>query len=70
MPNKQLPGSNPGPIAQRLFIACLCVFGGAVLLVLTVDVLTRIRGWLVAAAVVALVTYAARQVVRYRRDRW
>ena len=57
-------------IVKQFFLACLLVLAGAFALVLAVDFLASIWGWLVGFGALALSVVVTVIVVRFRRNRW
>ncbi|MBT9605912.1 hypothetical protein [Microbacterium sp.] len=57
-------------MTQRFFTACLLILGGVIVLVIALEFVSQIWGWLVLAAVITLAIWVAVRAIGARRDRW
>ncbi|HMR86002.1 MAG TPA: hypothetical protein PKC31_00880 [Candidatus Nanoperiomorbaceae bacterium] len=61
---------SPTNWAGKFFNTCLLILAGLIVLLLAVDILRSIWPWLVGAAAIAALMYAAIRWLQGRSDRW
>ncbi|WP_108249970.1 hypothetical protein [Planctomonas deserti] len=67
---KKSDDEKPETYMQKFFRACLLALAGVVALWLAVQLLAQFWGWLLLAAALGGLIWAAVWFIRWQRDRW